>query len=74
MFALQAVSPQSGPASSILGTIGVLLVVGFFLYLYLGITLMLIARRSNTSYSGLAFLPIAYGDVSLGRLNAPTSG
>src|SRR6266700_1979306 len=58
MFALQAVSPQSGPSSSILGTIGVLLVVGFFLYLYLGITLMLIARRSNTSYSGLAFLPI----------------
>jgi hypothetical protein len=44
--------------SSILGTIGVLLLVGFFLYLYLGITLMMIAKRSNTSYSGLAFLPI----------------
>jgi hypothetical protein len=58
MFALQAVSPQSGPAGSILGTLGVLLVVGFFLYLYLGIALMLIAKRSNTSYSGLAFLPI----------------
>ncbi len=58
MFALQAVSPQSGPASSILANLGVLLFVGFLLYLYLGITLMLIARKSNTPNAGLAFLPI----------------
>ena len=44
--------------SSILGPLVVLLLVGFLLYLYLSITLMLIARKSNTPNAGLAFLPI----------------
>ena len=52
-------APSASPTSSILGFVGLLFLLGFCLYLYFGITLMIIAKRSNTPNSGLAFLPIA---------------
>ncbi|HYE65624.1 MAG TPA: DUF5684 domain-containing protein [Pyrinomonadaceae bacterium] len=50
---------QSNPLFSVLKLVGVLLVLGFALYLYLGITLMLLARKTETPGAGLAWIPIA---------------
>lgn len=43
--------------STLLGFMGIVLIGSFLLYLYFSITLMIIARKSNTANAGLAWIP-----------------
>src|SRR5438552_1613193 len=51
-------APQLNPLGAIAGFMGILFVVGFALYVYFGITLMVIAKKTQTRNAGLAWLPI----------------
>src|SRR4051812_1865377 len=55
---MQTSGAEFNPLSSILGFMGIVLVVGFLLYLYFSIMLMIIARKSNTPNAGLAWIPL----------------
>ncbi len=39
-------------------SLGVMMIIGFLFYLYFSITLMIIARKSNTPNAGLAWIPL----------------
>jgi Family of unknown function (DUF5684) len=55
---MQAHGPEFNSLSAIMGFMGIVLIVSFLLYLYFSITLMIIARKSNTRNAGLAWIPI----------------
>jgi len=54
---------EFNPVPAIMGFLGVMVVGGFLGYLYFSITLMVIARKSNTPNAWLAWIPI--GNVFL---------
>ncbi|MBD0314810.1 MAG: hypothetical protein ICV86_18810, partial [Microcoleus sp. T3-bin5] len=49
---------QSDTATSILGWFAFLFIISIAFYIYFSLTLMLIARKSNTPGAGLAWIPI----------------
>ncbi len=49
---------QTSAWSSALVWLGFLFLVGFLLYVYFAVTLMIIARKTNTAGAGLAWIPI----------------
>ncbi|MCI0490831.1 MAG: DUF5684 domain-containing protein [Blastocatellia bacterium] len=51
--------PELNPLAALLGSLVIILIVSFLLYLYFAITLMIIARKSNTPNAWLAWIPIA---------------
>ena len=54
---MQAANP-SPDQTTLWNTLAISLSIGFALYLYFSVTLMLIARKSRTSGAGLAWIPL----------------